>query len=282
MLTSPKIGRISVGVVEIARIRIQDITLGETWHTTSLSGVISRIISVDLSCSSLVTSVEMRISSNETLLQIYPSARATSVVPGIKSIWNTWRTGGRPGRSFGKTSGNSLTTRISSSLFSSDFFSITGYYPKLNNLRDISFDFYTGYEYSQALPWALLLVVFRTNFHNPSLTGHDKELVLLVADYFQRLAFLFLAVLRGEVVNIPSILRKSPDETSIISLESGLYRMVKNSSSSSRPQFRGNNISFFKMRHGIQPRGHGAEVEVDDRLRPRFLSGNNSSGRKNS
>ncbi|GKC25221.1 hypothetical protein Tco_1027371, partial [Tanacetum coccineum] len=38
-------------------------------------------------------------------------ARATGAAPGIKSIWNsTWRTGGRPGRSSGKTSENPLTT----------------------------------------------------------------------------------------------------------------------------------------------------------------------------
>ncbi|GJS57141.1 hypothetical protein Tco_0651925 [Tanacetum coccineum] len=53
-------------------------------------------------------------------------ARATGAAPGIKSIWNsTWRIGGRPGRSSGKTSRNSLTTGISSSRFLSDFFSIT-------------------------------------------------------------------------------------------------------------------------------------------------------------
>ncbi|GJZ53539.1 hypothetical protein Tco_0608424 [Tanacetum coccineum] len=35
---------------------------------------------------------------------------ATGAAPGIKSIWNsTWRIEGRPGRSSGKTSGNSLT-----------------------------------------------------------------------------------------------------------------------------------------------------------------------------
>ncbi|GJW16309.1 hypothetical protein Tco_0020442 [Tanacetum coccineum] len=45
---------------------------------------------------------------------------------GIRSLWNsTWRTRGSPGRSLGKTFGNSLTTGISSSLFLSDFFSIT-------------------------------------------------------------------------------------------------------------------------------------------------------------
>ncbi|GKC05671.1 hypothetical protein Tco_0997281, partial [Tanacetum coccineum] len=39
----------------------------------------------------------------------------TGVALGIKSIWNsTWRTRGRPGRSSGKTFGNSLTTGISS------------------------------------------------------------------------------------------------------------------------------------------------------------------------
>ncbi|GJR92787.1 hypothetical protein Tco_0264961 [Tanacetum coccineum] len=39
------------------------------------------------------------------------SARATSAALRIKSIWNsTWKTGGRPGRSSGKTSENSLTT----------------------------------------------------------------------------------------------------------------------------------------------------------------------------
>ncbi|GJW62179.1 hypothetical protein Tco_0356418 [Tanacetum coccineum] len=38
-------------------------------------------------------------------------ARATGAALGIKLIWNsTWRTGGRPGRFLGKTSGNSLTT----------------------------------------------------------------------------------------------------------------------------------------------------------------------------
>ncbi|GKD00752.1 hypothetical protein Tco_1171026, partial [Tanacetum coccineum] len=38
-------------------------------------------------------------------------ARATGVAPRIKSIWNsTWQTGGRPGRSLGKTFENSLTT----------------------------------------------------------------------------------------------------------------------------------------------------------------------------
>ncbi|GJX00815.1 hypothetical protein Tco_0184728, partial [Tanacetum coccineum] len=38
-------------------------------------------------------------------------ARATGAAPRIKSIWNsTWRTGGRLGRSSGKTFGNSLTT----------------------------------------------------------------------------------------------------------------------------------------------------------------------------
>ncbi|GKG01386.1 hypothetical protein Tco_0306091 [Tanacetum coccineum] len=53
-------------------------------------------------------------------------ARATGVAPRIRSIWNsTWRIGGRPCRSSGKTYGNSLNTGISSSLFSSDFFSIT-------------------------------------------------------------------------------------------------------------------------------------------------------------
>ncbi|GKD59299.1 hypothetical protein Tco_1296808 [Tanacetum coccineum] len=53
-------------------------------------------------------------------------ARATGAAPGIKSIRNsTWRIGGRPGRSSGKTYGNSLTTGISSSRFLSDFFSIT-------------------------------------------------------------------------------------------------------------------------------------------------------------
>ncbi|GKD78274.1 hypothetical protein Tco_1340895, partial [Tanacetum coccineum] len=52
--------------------------------------------------------------------------QATGAILGIISIWNsTWLTGGRPGRSSGKTSRNYLTTGISSSLFSSDFFSIT-------------------------------------------------------------------------------------------------------------------------------------------------------------
>nr|GEY84692.1 hypothetical protein [Tanacetum cinerariifolium] len=38
-------------------------------------------------------------------------ARATSAALGTNSIWNsTWRTGGRPGSSLGKTSKNSLTT----------------------------------------------------------------------------------------------------------------------------------------------------------------------------
>nr|GEY61042.1 hypothetical protein [Tanacetum cinerariifolium] len=38
-------------------------------------------------------------------------ARATGAAPGTNSIWNsTWRTGGRPVFSSGKTSGNSLTT----------------------------------------------------------------------------------------------------------------------------------------------------------------------------
>ncbi|GJT82919.1 hypothetical protein Tco_1057261 [Tanacetum coccineum] len=42
-------------------------------------------------------------------------ARATSAAPRIKSIWNsTWQIGGRPGRSSGKTSGNSLTTGMTS------------------------------------------------------------------------------------------------------------------------------------------------------------------------
>nr|GEW30018.1 hypothetical protein [Tanacetum cinerariifolium] len=38
-------------------------------------------------------------------------ARAIGDAPGIKSIWNSaWGTGGRPGKSSGKTSGNPLTT----------------------------------------------------------------------------------------------------------------------------------------------------------------------------
>ncbi|GKD57426.1 hypothetical protein Tco_1290813, partial [Tanacetum coccineum] len=53
-------------------------------------------------------------------------ARAAGAAPGIKSIWNsTWRTGGRPCRFSGKNSEDSLTIGISSSRFSSDFFSIT-------------------------------------------------------------------------------------------------------------------------------------------------------------
>nr|GEU43282.1 hypothetical protein [Tanacetum cinerariifolium] len=40
-------------------------------------------------------------------------ARATGAALGIKSIWNsTWRTGGRPGKSLGKTSRNPLTTTL--------------------------------------------------------------------------------------------------------------------------------------------------------------------------
>nr|GEV57122.1 hypothetical protein [Tanacetum cinerariifolium] len=42
---------------------------------------------------------------------LWSRARATGAAPGIKSIWNsTWRTGGRPGSSSGKTSRNFLTT----------------------------------------------------------------------------------------------------------------------------------------------------------------------------
>ncbi|GKE03709.1 putative reverse transcriptase domain-containing protein [Tanacetum coccineum] len=53
-------------------------------------------------------------------------ARATGAVPRTKLIWNsTWRTRGRPGRSLGKISRNSVTTGMSSSHLSSEFFSIT-------------------------------------------------------------------------------------------------------------------------------------------------------------
>nr|GFB65126.1 hypothetical protein [Tanacetum cinerariifolium] len=42
--------------------------------------------------------------------------------PGTKSIWNsTYRAGGNPSKSSGKTSGNSRTIGTSSSHFSSDF-----------------------------------------------------------------------------------------------------------------------------------------------------------------
>ncbi|MFS7950947.1 hypothetical protein Hanom_Chr07g00589241 [Helianthus anomalus] len=53
-------------------------------------------------------------------------ALATGAAPGTKSIRNsTYRCGGSPGRSSGKTSGNSFTTGISSSFGSSSFLSTT-------------------------------------------------------------------------------------------------------------------------------------------------------------
>ncbi|GKB30086.1 hypothetical protein Tco_0869487, partial [Tanacetum coccineum] len=48
-------------------------------------------------------------------------ARATGAAPRTKSIWNsTYRVGGNPGESFGKTSEKSRTVGTFSSRFSSD------------------------------------------------------------------------------------------------------------------------------------------------------------------
>ncbi|GKE31145.1 hypothetical protein Tco_1450467, partial [Tanacetum coccineum] len=88
-------------------------------------------------------------------------AQATGVAHEIKSIWNsTWRTGGRPGRSLGKTSKNSLTTDNSSM--------ILGYLIHTNDDVETT----------------------ELNRHEINFKRHDK-LLKLAAGCFQWLAFCF-------------------------------------------------------------------------------------------
>ncbi|GKC60659.1 hypothetical protein Tco_1088257 [Tanacetum coccineum] len=75
--------------------------------------------------SSNSTQFALAFSSYKAGAELLVEVLAIVLAPGIKSEFEFYLAMEIPGRSSGKISGNSLTTGMSSSLFSSAFFSIT-------------------------------------------------------------------------------------------------------------------------------------------------------------